>query len=262
MDFTRQRIVVKIGTGVLTRDDRIRLDEPAFVEIARSVAGLVAAGHEVVLVSSGAVGAGLMEFGVRERPNDTATLQAFAAIGQARLMQTWRTHLQVRDLAAAQLLLTYADLESDERSQRILLTLERLLAMGHVVPIINENDSVAVEELRFGDNDALSARVAVLARASLLVLLTTVDGLLDMGDGGRLVPVVADPDAVGGLVREDKGALSVGGMRTKLEAVRLARRHGIPAIIAHGKHADRLPGIVAGLDQPCTRFPVAAAIPD
>ncbi len=252
------RIVIKIGTGVLTRDDRIRLDEPAFVEIARAVAALVADGWRVVLVSSGAVGAGLMEFGRRERPDDTPTLQAFAAIGQARLMQTWRTHLQVRDLAGAQLLLTYSDLDSEERRQQILRTLEKLLEMGNVVPIINENDSVAIEELRFGDNDALSARVAVLAGAALLVLLTSVDGLLDMSQPGpgRLVPVVDDPAAVEAMVRDSKGGLSVGGMRTKLQAVQLARTHGIPAIIAHGKHADRLPGIVAGTDARCTRFTV------
>ena len=249
------RIVIKIGTGVLTRDDRIRLDEPAFVEIARAVSALVASGHEVILVSSGAVGAGLMEFGKRERPQDTASLQAFAAIGQARLMQTWRTHLQVRDLAGAQLLLTYGDLDSDERRLQILRAMEKLLEMGNVVPIINENDSVAVEELRFGDNDALSARVAALVGASLLILLTTVDGLMDMGETpGKLVPLVADPSAVEAMVQEKKGALSVGGMRTKLQAVSLARSHGIPSIIAHGKKADRLPAIVAGTENHCTRF--------
>ena len=249
-----KRIVIKIGTGVLTRRDSIRLDEPVFVELARAISALHAGGWHAVVVSSGAVGAGLMEFGRNERPTETAELQAFAAIGQARLMQTWRTHLQVRDLVGAQLLLTYGDLESDDRRERITRTLDHLLSMGNVIPIINENDSVAVEELRFGDNDALSARVAGIAGAELLVLLTSVDGLMD--GTGKVIPVVPDIAASMAHVRGDKGALSVGGMATKLQATAHAVEAGIPVIIANGKEAHRLPAIVAGTDPVCTRFPL------
>ena len=251
-----KRIIIKIGTGVLTRRDGIRLDEPVFVDLARAIATLHADGWRVLVVSSGAVGAGLMEFGRTERPTETAELQAFAAIGQARLMQTWRTHLLVRDLVGAQLLLTYDDIESEERRERIHRTLDCLLAMGNTIPIINENDSVAVEELRFGDNDALSARVASLAEAELLVLLTSVDGLLDAD--GVVIPDVPDINAVTQHVRAEKGALSVGGMQTKLQATALAVNNGIPVIIANGKEAARLPGIVKGTDPCCTRFHVAA----
>ncbi len=258
MATSSQRIVLKIGTGVLTRSDRICVDDPVFVDLARAIAALQRDGHRIVVVSSGAVGAGLMERGRKDRPEDTATLQAFAAMGQTRLMHHWKTHLQYHDIVAAQLLLTYDDLESEDRRARILRTIERLLDFGDVVPVINENDSVAVEELRFGDNDALSAHVAALTGADLLVLLTTVDGLLDRSraEGQQLVRVVEDLDAADVMVEDTQGHLSVGGMRTKLEAVGVARDHGIPAIIAHGKHTDRLPGIIAGEDLPCTRFPL------
>ena len=252
------RIVIKIGTGVLTRKDGIRLDEPAFVELARSIAALSNEGWQVIVVSSGAVGAGLMEFGRTTRPTATAELQAFAAIGQARLMQTWRTHLQVRDLAGAQLLLTYEDLESPDRRERILLTLGHLLGMGHVIPIINENDSVAVEELRFGDNDALSARVAAMVGADCLLLLTSVDGLTDAN--GTLIPVVPDVAAAMGHVRAEKGTLSVGGMQTKLQATAHAVASGVQVIIANGKEAVRIPGIIAGTDARCTRFPLPSHV--
>jgi glutamate 5-kinase len=132
-------------------------------------------------------------------------------------------------------------------------TLERLLERGNVVPIVNENDSVAVEELCFGDNDHLSAEVATLASANLLIILTSVDGLLDAN--GNVVPVVRDVDSVAGLVRDDRGKLSVGGMVTKLEAVRLALTAGITTVIANG----RKPGLVAALaagGPGGTRFPV------
>lgn len=253
-----KRIVIKIGTGVLTRRDGIRLDEPVFVDLARSIASLKEAGWQTIVVSSGAVGAGLMEFGRTERPSGTAELQAFAAIGQARLMQTWRTHLQVRDLAGAQLLLTYGDLDSEERRERILRTLDQLLSMGNVVPIINENDSVAVEELRFGDNDALSARVASMVGAKLLVLLTSVDGLINAA--GQVIPEVTDVAEAMSHVREEKGALSVGGMQTKLQATSFALESGVPVIIANGKEATRLPGIVFGSDTCCTRFPLPSHV--
>ncbi len=256
MAIFHQRIVLKIGTGVLTRSNRIRVDDPVFVDLARAIAALQGGGRQVIVVSSGAVGAGLMERGMKDRPEDTASLQALAAMGQTGLMHHWKTHLQYHDLVAAQLLLTYDDLKSEDRRGRILRTLERLLDFGDVVPVINENDSVAVEELRFGDNDALSAHVAALTGADLLVLLTTVDGLLDRSraEGEQLVRHVQDLGEAEALVEDTQGHLSVGGMRTKLEAVSVARRHGIPAIIAHGKHIDRLPGIIAGENLPCTRF--------
>lgn len=254
-----QRLVIKIGTGVLTRGDGIRLDDTAFLELARALSVLLKAGHQVLVVSSGAVGAGLLECGHDRRPEDTPSLQAFAAIGQARLMQTWRTHLQHRDLLAAQLLLSYADLESADRSGRILRTVDRLLEFGNVIPVINENDSVAVEELRFGDNDTLSARVAALVGARQLILLTSVDGLYRHEPDGHptLVARLDDLDEARAWLQPGLGTLSVGGMASKLDAASVARSHGIPAVIAHGRHADRLPAIVDGEAVPCTRIPAA-----
>lgn len=252
-----QRIVIKIGTGVLTRSDGVRLDESTFVEIARAIAELHRRGDEVILVSSGAVGAGLMEYGRTTRPESTAGLQAFAAIGQARLMQTWRTHLAIRDLSAAQLLLTYSDLGSEERRTRILRTLDALLELRTVIPIINENDSVAVEELRFGDNDALSAHVAAMVGATALVMLTSVDGLMrETPQGPELVPVVTHLAEARAHVRNDKGDLSVGGMQTKLDAVAHTHKAGLPAFIANGKQAWRLPALLDGTDHTCTHFPL------
>lgn len=147
-------------------------------------------------------------------------------------------------IEVAQLLLTHGDLDSRMRRQNAGNTLERLLERGNVVPVVNENDSVAVEELRFGDNDHLSAEVAMLARAKLLIILTSVDGLMD--SSGKVLPLVRDIEAVAGLVREDKGKLSVGGMVTKLEAVRLAVGARITTVIANGRKPQAIKAIVAG----------------
>lgn len=238
------RIVLKFGSGILTRPKGNALDQTQFRKLAQAVAGLVKSGAQCIIVSSGAVAAGMPILGLRERPGDLATRQACAATGQSRLMGLYSEMFGIHGLAVAQLLLTHGDLDSRMRRENAGNTLERLLERGNVVPIINENDSVAVEELRFGDNDHLSAEVATLARADLLIILTSVDGLLDAG--GKLVPFVRNIDAVAGLVREDKGKLSVGGMVTKLEAVRLALAEGIPAVIANGRKPSVIWAIAEG----------------
>ena len=172
----RDTIVVKVGTGVLTRKDGT-LDSASLARLVNAVADLPDQGKGVVLVSSGAVGAGISAFGLTEYPADVPARQAAAAVGQTRLMHAYENLFRSFDLSVAQLLLTAADLENEDRRRRVSDLLDRLIAEQRIVPVINQNDSVAVEELSVGDNDMLSARVAGLVSARMLILLTTVDGL-------------------------------------------------------------------------------------
>jgi len=238
-----KRIVLKFGSGILAKPNGSGLDAGQFKKLADAVAGLVGKGSQCIVVSSGAVAAGMPVLGLKERPADLATRQACAAAGQSRLMGLYAEKFGAHGLRVAQLLLTHGDLDSRMRRQNAGNTLERLLERG-VVPVVNENDSVAVEELRFGDNDHLSAEVATLARADLLIILTSVDGLMDAK--GAVVPEVRDVSAVAGLIREDKGRLSVGGMVTKLEAVRLALAAGITTVIANGRRPGTIAKIAEG----------------
>ena len=237
--------LIKAGTGVLTKSADGTLDKAALVHLVSAIAGLMDAGHRCLFVSSGAVGSGISALGLTEYPKETATRQACAAIGQARLMQTYSSLFSNFDITIAQVLLTAADLATPERAGYVSDTFRRLLLEPRILPIINENDSVAVEELKFGDNDMLSVRVAKLAGAKRIILLTSVDGLLDP-ETQQLIPEVADIDKVFRHVREDKGRFSMGGMASKLEAVKFAVEAGIETHIAHGRHPERLADIVAG----------------
>lgn len=237
MSSSTYRIVLKFGSGILATPCGTNLDQRQFARLTKEVAGLVAAGHEVLVVSSAAVAAGLGALGLTERPEELAARQACAAVGQGRLMATYTEHFAKHDLPVAQILLTHGDLDSRIAYANVRNTVSRLLA-SRVVPIINENDTVAVEELRFGDNDRLSAEVAILAEAQLLVLLTSVDGLLDAK--GRTIPRVDNLEEVQKFVRDEKGRLSVGGMSSKLQAVRAAVEAGIPTIIASGRKPGAL----------------------
>jgi len=238
-----KRIVLKFGSGILATPRGTNLDQRQFTRLTKEIAVLVDSGHEVIIVSSAAVAAGLGALGLKDRPEDLATRQACAAVGQGRLMSCYSDHFARHEVTVAQVLLTHADLDSRIAYANIRSTVGRLLA-SRVVPIVNENDTVAVEELKFGDNDSLSAEVAILAEANLLVLLTSVDGLLD--ERGEIVRVVEDIAAVARLAREEKGEFSVGGMISKLQAVKLAVEAGISTHIASGRKAGRIPGIVAG----------------
>ncbi len=238
------RIVLKFGSGILASPQGNTLDDSQFSRLSGEVADLVAAGHECIIVSSGAVAAGLEPLGYAERPEELSARQACAAVGQSKLMQVYATKFEQRGLAVGQLLLTHGDLDSRTRYENIRNTLARLLERKAAVPIINENDSVAVEELKFGDNDRLSAEVARLAGADILILLTSVDGLLD--ETGRTVSEVADIDAVAGLARQEKGRLSVGGMTSKLQAVKTAIDAGIPTWIVSGRQPGQINAIAGG----------------
>jgi len=248
----KRRIVLKFGSGILSNPAGNGLDAKQFVRLGREVAALVRAGHECLIVSSGAVAAGMAALGLRARPAGLAARQACAAVGQSQLMHRYATVFARHGITVAQLLLTHSDLDSRTRHDNARNTLERLFRTKHVVPVINENDSVAVEELNFGDNDRLSAEVAALVRADLLVILTSVDGLLDAD--GKVVPDVRDFHAVAALVRSEVGRVSRGGMVSKLQAARLAVEAGIPVVIANGRRAGRIAAIMAGKETG-TRFP-------
>jgi glutamate 5-kinase len=244
------RIVVKLGTGVLT-DSRKEPDLAQLEQLVAQVAEQRRAGKELVLVSSGAVGAGMGALGHHRRPADLAELQACAAVGQSRLMATYDKLFAAFGLAVAQILLTHEDLEHHERHLNARNTLVTLLQHG-VIPIINENDVVSFTELKFGDNDKLSALVASLLPADLLVILTTVDGFIENfgRSNPRTIPVVERIDPIfEAIAGGTDSATAVGGMASKLQAAKIAVRSGIPLVIASGKKKQSLARILAGQDE-------------
>lgn len=247
-----KQVVIKIGTGVLTREEDGQLDGASLVRLVTAVSDLVSSGHRVVLVSSGAVGAGISALGLNEYPDDVRTRQACAAVGQTRLMHAYENLFRNFGLSVAQLLLTADDFNIESRKDRVYDTLGRLAEIPTIVPIINQNDTVAVEEISVGDNDMLSSRVATLIKADLLILLTGVDGLLPPG-GTEILSEVADVDEVLDYARGDSGKFSIGGMGTKLQAVKRTVDAGVTTIIANGETPERLKDIVAG-NGICTRF--------
>jgi len=243
-------IVVKVGTRVLT-DAAGRLEQSQIANLADQMHGIISTGRKVVLVSSGAVASGMGRLGLTKRPTDLAHLQAIAAIGQSLLVEAYERELSSRGYHAAQILLTADDLNHRTRYLNARNTLLTLLELG-AVPIINENDTVAVEELQttFGDNDRLAAMVTNLIRAPLLVLLSDVEGLYN-GDPhqpeSRVIPTVTKLDrSVFDLVRDRATGLSKGGMASKLEAARMATAAGGNVIIARGKTPNVLLRIIGG----------------
>ncbi len=247
---TAVRLVVKLGTGVLT--DSHKQPDPAQLEqVVAQVAALRKSGKEVVLVTSGAVGAGMGALGLDKRPTDLAELQACAAVGQSRLMATYADLFARHGLNVAQVLLTHDDLEHHERHLNARNTLVTLLGRG-VVPIINENDAVSFTEIKFGDNDKLSALVASLLPADLLVILTTVDGVIENfgSPNSKTISVVEKIDSVlEKLARGTDSDTAVGGMKSKIEAAKIAVRSGIPLVIASGKKKNVLAKILGGEDE-------------
>ncbi len=245
-----RRVVVKLGTGILT-DSRKRPDQVQFAQLVAQVAALRATGREVVMVSSGAVGAGMGVLGFETRPKDLADLQACAAVGQSRLMAMYESLFRHYEQGVAQVLLTYEDLADHNRHLNARNTLLTLLKRG-VVPIINENDAVSVTELKFGDNDRLSALVASLLPADLLVILTTAEGLIEnygRADARRVAVVEELTEAVANEAGGTTSATAVGGMKTKIDAARIVLRSGIPLVIASGRRFDALARILSGADE-------------
>jgi glutamate 5-kinase len=230
-----KRIVVKIGTKVLTSKDRA-LDKDRLEDIVGQISAVKADGIDVILVTSGAIGAGMGLLGLKKRPMKLHELQATAAIGQSHLMHLYSESFREKGYLAGQILLTQEDFNDRRRYLNIRDTLQTLLEHG-AVPIINENDTVSTEEIKCGDNDRLASLVSDLCQADKLILLTDVDGLLD--EECNVIPVVEKlTSKILKLVRSSSCDLGTGGMATKLEAVRRVTSAGIECVIANGRKKD------------------------
>jgi glutamate 5-kinase len=244
-----KRVVIKVGSSLLS-DGTMKPRAASITSLTAQICALRDKGIEVVLVSSGAIALGLGAMGVRVRPTDTPSLQAAAAVGQALLMKLYGDLFKKRGRICAQILLTWDDLNTELRRRNARNTMNVLLQRG-VVPIINENDTIATEEIKFGDNDKLSAMVAAMVHADLLVMLSDVDGLYKK-EGGKLTEKF---DEVRKITDEIKGVaggardknLSKGGMITKVNAVEIASAAGVHAIIANGQTPNVIRRII--LDQ-------------
>lgn len=245
------RVVAKIGTSSLT-DETGRIDESMIASLCAQVAELRRRGNEVVVVSSGAVAAGVAAVGLASRPGDMATLQAISAAGQSRLMAVYDRELAQHGIVGAQVLLDPFDFVDRRQYLHARQTFERLLELG-CVPIVNENDAIASNELRFGDNDRLAALVAHNIGADVCVLLTDLDGLHTSDPrtdpSARLVPLIASDDPMLAISASSNGSgRGSGGMASKLAAARIASWSGIRTVIARAARVDVLVDAVAGGD--------------
>jgi len=244
-----KKVVVKIGTGVLTTDDGY-VDKEQIQRLAGQVVELKKMGYNVVVVSSGAVGSGMGELGLAKRPGTLPELQAVAAIGQSKLISTYDECFKLHGYHAAQILLTREDFEDRQRYLNTCNTIHTLFQMK-AIPVVNENDTISVDEIKFGDNDALSALVTNLLNAELLIILSSVDGLYDRCPTAKgkatVIPSVENiSDEVKQLAFNLKTQRGVGGMKTKLEAASVVTNAGEAVIIANGRTNGILKKIVQG----------------
>ncbi len=253
------RIVIKVGTHSLTRSSG-RLDRAHIRELVEEISSIRQGGRDVVLVTSGAIAAGVEALKLRERPRDIPTLQAAASIGQIRLIELYSELFAEHGVTAGQVLLTQFDMTHRQQYLNARNTMQRLLELG-TVPIINENDTVAVEEIRFGDNDRLAALVTGLIEAELLVMLTDTDGLFTADPGvdedAELIPRVdrITPE-IENLAEGTRGEHATGGMTTKIQAARIATASGAGMIILNGRKRRMLTKALDGKEEG-TYFPPA-----
>ena len=240
-----RRIVLKAGTSILT--SRKGLFQPeAVARLGKGILSLIRAKREVVLVSSGAIAFGMQTLGLKQRPRELAKLQACAAIGQGQLMHAYENFFSKKGTHTAQILLTRDGLATGRRSLNARHTLDELFSLG-ILPIVNENDTIATEEITFGDNDQLSVRVAQLVEADLLVILSDVDGFY-LKDESR-VRVVRGHKQIEKLIphlRDRRRENTVGGMRAKLGAARMAMQWGIPLLLVNGHEKEILKRVLHG----------------
>ena len=226
-------IVVKIGTTALTTKSGL-FDAGRLAMLVDSIEARMKAGSDVVIVSSGAIAAGIEPLGLNRRPTDLATKQAAASVGQVALVNSWSAAFARYDRTVGQVLLTAHDISMRVQHTNAQRTLDRLRSL-HAVAIVNENDTVATNEIRFGDNDRLSALVAHLVGADALILLSDIDGLYDADPrkaDARFIPEVAGPDDLDGVVAGQGSRLGTGGMRSKLSSALLAADAGVPVLLA------------------------------
>ncbi len=253
-----KRVVVKLGTNALTHATG-KFHRPHFEKLAKELLG-VAEGRELIVVSSGAIALGVERLGLAAKPKDIPGKQACAAVGQSRLMRAWEEALSPR--VVAQVLLTHSDVQDRRRYLNARHTLERLIAHS-VIPVINENDTVSVDEIKFGDNDTLAGLVAGLVQADVLIILSDVDGLYDADPRGNpdakrisRVEVVtpAMVEAAGG----SGSAVGTGGMATKLKAAARVTELGVRCVIAEGHRPGALTGLFEGEDRGTVFEPTAS----
>lgn len=241
---SKKRVVVKLGSSTLTHRTG-RLNIRRVEQLVKNIADLHNAGHEIIIVSSGSIALGVAKLGLMERPKDTPSRQACAAVGQCELMYLYDKLFSDYGLTVAQVLLTKYILIEDRRIN-VQNALERLIQQG-VIPIVNENDTVAIDELELevGENDSLAATVASIAHADLLVIMSDIDGLYDsdprQNENAELIPVVEEiTDEIRALAGGAGTKLGTGGMITKINAAEIAVNSGIDMIILNGKNPDNL----------------------
>jgi glutamate 5-kinase len=244
-----RRIVVKVGSSILASTEK-GLHHEVFSRLVREISTLKRQGKEIILVSSGAIAAGMEKLGDASRPQSITQKQAIAAVGQSRLMSIYESHFSRHQQIVAQILLTHEDLSHRRRFMNARNTLLTLLNLG-ILPIINENDTVAVDEIKVGDNDNLSALITNLIEADLLIILTDIDGICDAdprcSPQAKCIPLIEDLDmGMEGIIGGTNGRWSVGGMVTKIEAAKKTSRFGIPTIIACGTKEGILHQILSG----------------
>ena len=247
-----RRVVVKIGSRALCSEGG------RLARVAEQVATQVKAGRKVVLVTSGAVALGRERLELTERPKKVALLQAAAAAGPSLLMRAYEDAFEARGLHVAQVLLTHDVVSDRDRYLNARQAIDALLKLG-VVPIINENDTVSVDELRFGDNDQLAAMVCTLIGADLLVLLSDVIGILD--DHGDRISLVRDVADIEGFIRPPEDDIGLGGMQSKVEAARRATLHGLPVVVGPAASDDFLDALMRGEDVGTLLLPHGSPLP-
>lgn len=235
------RLVIKVGTSVLL-DDEKKISSGKIRDIARQVKRVKTTGIDVIIVSSGAVGCGMETLGIKRKPKEITKHQALASIGQVLLMKMYRENFEKNGIKVGQILLTHEDIKNRVRCLNLTNTLETLLAMG-IVPIINENDALSFAEIKFGDNDNLSALIAQIVNANLLLILSDVEGLFERDPNrypnAKMIPVVERIDEeVECVAAETWSEKSVGGMVSKLEAAKKAGLYGIPTRVVLGGKKD------------------------
>lgn len=234
-----KKIVVKLGTSSLV-DSNSAVSQEKIDRIVDAIEARTDRGGDVIVVSSGAVAAGMTPLGLPTRPKDLALKQAAASVGQIHLAQTWGRSFQRYNRTIGQVLLTQSDAGVRERARNAQRTIDKLRQLG-AVPIVNENDTVATSEMRFGDNDRLSAIVATLTAADALILLSDVDGLYDRNPkdpGATFVPEVRSGKDLEGIVAGDGGVFGTGGMASKVSAARLATRGGVPVLLTSAQNIE------------------------
>lgn len=240
-----KKIVIKLGTGIL-RTDQGSVNNTCIETICKEVAYLKSQGIDVILVSSGAVGLGMARLKIKKRPTALNELQTCAAIGQTQLINLWQNKFDFYNLTVAQILLTQEDLSSSSRHSAVINTIDHILSTNSI-PVVNENDTVSSEEIKFGDNDTLSALVAKAIGADLLLILSNVSGLMDPNNGNEVISLVNEINSeIKALASGTQHEMSVGGMVSKLTAAKITTENNCGMFIGSGNDPELFQKILQG----------------